>query len=179
MDHLPTQAGATITSEMLEVWGVWEDFLLLGYGGYWGGGGPFGAGGNINMLAMYGAIALPGAGGGGSGGHVSAFAEDTVIALKAMEAAIAQQEELLSREDMLMECEYRPRPTPIAVLAAAARENNGHEDDGNLDGQHQQQQDELVSWKLTSHAASLQINKMLCQSLYYAVVNSDGKQLHL
>lgn len=104
-------------------------------------------------------------------GNMSIFMEDTMMALKAMENAIAQQEDLLNREDLLMECEFKPLITNAETgnddqaedLAPVSASAVGHKEQ------------EVVSWKLTSHAASLQINKLLCQSLYYAVANNEGE----
>lgn len=42
-----------------------------------------------------------------AGSGMMIFVEDTMTALKAMEYAIAQQEDLLNRDDLLMECEVK------------------------------------------------------------------------
>ena len=109
----------------------------------------------------------------GFGGNMSVFVEDTVIALRAMEAAIALQEELLNRDDLLLECEF-------TALHLTNTDGDSGADICEEDplvptsafGNNKEQ--EVVAWKLTPHAASLQVNKMLCQSLYQAVSNSEG-----
>jgi thiamine phosphate synthase YjbQ (UPF0047 family) len=131
-----------------------------------------------------------GANGGGadlhgmvSGGNLAVFLEDTVTALKAMESAIALQEDLLNRDDLLMECEFK-------IL----HHNSGNDEDTGSASSDENDRDvdllapvsasaavgkeqEVVSWKLTSHAASLQVNKMLCQALYHAVAHSEGERV--
>jgi hypothetical protein len=134
------------------------------------------------MTAAGGGVDLHGSlGGMVFGGNLAVFLEDTVTALKAMESAIALQEDLLNRDDLLMECEFK-----VIHHSAGNDEDTGSassdENDRDVDilapvsasaavGKEQ----EVVSWKLTSHAASLQVNKMLCQALYHAVAHSEGK----
>ena len=180
-----------------------------GYGGYVGStksnsssfGGAYMLG---NAGVGVGVAAAVGMGGGE--GPMPVFIEDTIITLKAMEAAIAQQEDLLGREDLLMECQYKLLRTPHTYANSASGGDSSGDDDAEGDDGRQQgggggggganagsaqqelllapqsasssvnkKEHEVVSWKLTSHAASLQINKLLCQSLYYAVANTEGK----
>lgn len=110
-----------------------------------------------------------GLGGLGFGSSLSVFLDDAVVALKAMESAIALQEEFLNRDDLLMECDFK--------VSNTEKSGDTEQDDplypvsaSSVVGKEQ----EVVTWKLTSHAASLQVNKMLCQSLYQAVAHGEG-----
>lgn len=105
-------------------------------------------------------------------GNLIVFMEDTMTALKAMEYAIAQQEDMLNRDDLLMECEVKVLPT---LTNHSAGEGEEEELLAPVSASAAGKEQEVVSWKLTTHAASLQINKLLCQSLYFAVSNSEGR----
>lgn len=135
-------------------------------------GGPGSVGGMGMGMSMVGMT--PGSTAGH--GNMSVFLEDTMMLLKAMESAIAQQEEMLNREDLLLECEFKQ------LVTNSSLEGDGLNDDDlgadlapvSASAVNNNKEQEVFSWKLTTHAASLQINKLLCQSLYYAVSNSEG-----
>jgi len=133
------------------------------------------AGANYENMLYDAALASKGTGVGlNFSGNLIVFMEDTMTALKAMEYAIAQQEDMLNRDDLLMECEVKVLPT-LTNHSHGAEGGEGEEEllapvSASAAGKEQ----EVVSWKLTTHAASLQINKLLCQSLYFAVSNSEG-----
>lgn len=133
-------------------------------------GTSYGSGGYIESIYDDGNQGLGGLAGMGFGSNMSLFMEDALSALRAMEAAIALQEELLNREDLLLECEFNTI--------------NANNDEDDVDGDQQaplsasavnNREQETVTWKLTSHAASLKVNKMLCLSLFQAVASGEGK----
>jgi hypothetical protein len=112
---------------------------------------------------------LGGLAGMGFGSNMSLILEDSLSALRAMESAIALQEDLLNRDDLLLECEFKVVP----------HLTNGEDDVGeqlaptSASAVHQKEQ-EVASYKLTPHAASLKVNKMLCMALYQAVASGEG-----
>lgn len=85
--------------------------------------------------------------------HVSLFVEDTLCMLKAMESSIALQSDLLTKDSLLIES--------ISDEDCDIYSNNNTYNSSS-------------NWRLTSHAATLQINKLLCQSLHYALAHTIG-----